>query len=87
MHNEKTTIHTHYCSKDRKDTVKDAIQDTKVANREGVYQSIPTRETKIYEGPIHLREFRVARSQDPQREGHDPGGMKSVIGRTEWDEV
>jgi hypothetical protein len=29
----------------------------------------------------------LARSQDPQREGHGHGGMKNGMGRAEWDEV
>lgn len=62
-------------------------EKTRVANRVGVYESIRPRETNIYEGAIHLREFRVVRSQDPQREGHGHGGMKSGMGRAEWEDV
>jgi hypothetical protein len=44
-------------------------------------------ETNTYEYAIHLRVFLVARSQDPQREGHGHGGMKRGMGRAKWDEV
>ena len=37
-------------------------EKSKVANREGVYESIRPGETNINEGAIHLREFRVVGS-------------------------